>query len=65
VQVSVHDRRRLRLDEVVASASDDEVEGFLIELVIRSRKVHMEMRPQDSQLLVGRACLPEGFGELM
>ena len=64
MQVSVHDGRRLRLDEVVASASDDEVDGFLIEVVICARKVHMEMGPQDSQLLVGRACHLEGFGEL-
>ena len=64
MQVSIHDRRRMRLDEGVACGTDDEIDRLRIEAVVRLHHLNGERGSQDGKLLVGGGGLREGHDEV-
>ena len=64
MQLSIHDRRRLRLDEGIARSSNDEVEGSRIETMVGLHHLHVQGGSQDGQLLVCGSGLHERFDEV-
>jgi hypothetical protein len=64
MQLPIHDRRRVRLDEGITRGPDHEVEGLWLEAMVGLYEFHVERGSQDGQLLVGGRGLRERFDEV-